>query len=118
MVRLTARIDVDDIGHTTAGGLHLAAMGRVWRTLAFGFAGLRPVSDALAIDPQIAPGWETLGVRTRFRGSRVHIRIHPRAVQASADPPINALTPAGEHVELTTAPQTFELGRAHSRSSR
>ena len=39
MLRLTARIDLDDIGHMTAGGLHLAAMGSVWRTLAFGFAG-------------------------------------------------------------------------------
>ena len=58
MLRLTARIDLDDIGHMTAGGLHLAAMGSVWRALAFGFAGLRPVGDALAIDPVLAPGWE------------------------------------------------------------
>ncbi len=32
MLRLTARIDLDDIGQVTAGGLHLAAMGSVWRT--------------------------------------------------------------------------------------
>ena len=57
-LRLTARIDLDDIGGTTARGLHLAAMGSVWRSLAFGFAGLRPVGDALAIDPVLPPGWE------------------------------------------------------------
>jgi trehalose/maltose hydrolase-like predicted phosphorylase len=34
MLRLTARIDLDDIGQASAGGLHLAAMGSVWRTLA------------------------------------------------------------------------------------
>jgi trehalose/maltose hydrolase-like predicted phosphorylase len=56
MLSLTARIDLDDIGHMTAGGLHLAAMGSVWRTLAFGFAGRRPAGDALAIDPVLAPG--------------------------------------------------------------
>ena len=42
LLRLTARIDLDDISQTTAGGLHVAAMGSVWRALAFGFAGLRP----------------------------------------------------------------------------
>ena len=29
MLRLASRIDLDDIGHTTAGGMHLAAMGSV-----------------------------------------------------------------------------------------
>ena len=33
LLRLTARIDLDDVGHMTAGGLHLAAMGSVWRAL-------------------------------------------------------------------------------------
>jgi trehalose/maltose hydrolase-like predicted phosphorylase len=107
MLRLTARIDLDDIGHTTAGGLHLAAMGSVWRTMVLGFAGLRPVGDALAIDPVLAPGWDTLEVRVRFRNSRVHVRVLSDAVQASAEPPIAALTPAGERVQLDRTPKTF-----------
>jgi trehalose/maltose hydrolase-like predicted phosphorylase len=107
MLRLTARIDLDDIGHTTAGGLHMAAMGSVWRTLALGFAGLRPAGDALAIDPGLAPGWDSLEVRVRFRASRVHVRVLPDAVQASAEPPIAALTPAGERIQLDRTPQTF-----------
>jgi trehalose/maltose hydrolase-like predicted phosphorylase len=73
MLRLTARIDLDDIGDMTAGGLRLAAMGSVWRTLALGFAGLRPVGDALAIDPVLAPGWGTLEPRIRVRDSRVRV---------------------------------------------
>ena len=52
-------------------------MGSVWRALAFGFAGLRPIGDALAIDPVLAPGWEALDLRVRFRRSRVHLRIEP-----------------------------------------
>ena len=118
MLRLTAHIDLDDIGHMTAGGLHLAAMGSVWRSLAFGFAGLRPVGDALAIDPVIAPGWETLELRLRFRGSRVLVRIHPGAVEAGADPPVSALDPDGERVELTRAAQTFEISPTRRRSDR
>ena len=107
MLRLTARIDLDDVGHMTAGGLHLAAMGSVWQTLAFGFAGLRPVGDALAIDPVLAPGWDTLELRVRFRDSRVRVRVLPGAVEASADPPVSALNPAGERVQLDRTPQTF-----------
>jgi trehalose/maltose hydrolase-like predicted phosphorylase len=118
MLRLTAHIDLDDIGHMTAGGLHLAAMGSVWRALAFGFAGLRPVGDALAIDPVIAPGWKTLELRLRYRGSRVLVRIDPGAVEVSADPPMNAFRPDGERVELTTSAQTFKIRSTRSRSDR
>jgi trehalose/maltose hydrolase-like predicted phosphorylase len=105
LLRLTARIDLDDIGETTAGGLHLAAMGTVWRALVFGFAGVRPVGDALAIAPVLAPSWEALELRLRFRGSRVHIRIDPTEVTASADPPVGALDGDGRRLELGRAPQ-------------
>ncbi len=116
MLRLIAHIDLDDIGHMTAGGLHLAGMGSVWRALAFGFAGLRPVGDALAMDPAIAPGWKTLEFRLRFRGSRVFLRIHPGAVEASADPIVNAFRPDGERVELTPRAQIFKMRPTRSRS--
>ena len=116
LLRLTARIDLDDVGHMTAGGLHLAAMGSVWRTLSFGFAGLRPAGDALAIDPVIAPGWDSLELRVRFRGSRVRLRIGPDGVAAYAEPPVSALTPAGDRVELTPAGQTFAPNPTRPRS--
>jgi trehalose/maltose hydrolase-like predicted phosphorylase len=115
MLGLTARIDLDDTGHMTAGGLHLAAMGSVWRTLALGFGGLRPAGDALAIDPVLAPGWDALELRVRFRNSRVSVRVHPDAVEASADPPVAALGPAGERVQLGRTPQTFELSPSSAR---
>jgi trehalose/maltose hydrolase-like predicted phosphorylase len=107
MLRLAARIDLDDIGHMAAGGLHLAAMGSVWRTLALGFAGLRPAGDALVVDPVLAPGWDTLELRVRFRDSRVRVRVQPGAVEASADPPVAALSPAGDRVQLGRTPQSF-----------
>jgi len=107
MLRLTARIDLDDIGQTTAGGLHLAAMGSAWRAFAFGFAGLRPHGEMLAIDPVLAPGWEALEIRTRFRGSRVRVRVQPDALWLSADPPLTALLHGEDRVELAGAPARF-----------
>jgi trehalose/maltose hydrolase-like predicted phosphorylase len=117
-LRLTARIDLDDIGHMTAGGLHLAAMGSVWRALACGFAGLRPVGDALAIDPVLPSGWESLELRVRFRDSRVRARIRPGSVELSAEPPVDALSPAGERIELTGSPRAFELPQLSRRRPR
>jgi trehalose/maltose hydrolase-like predicted phosphorylase len=38
-LRMAARIDLDDLTGSTAGGLHLATMGGLWQALAFGFAG-------------------------------------------------------------------------------
>jgi trehalose/maltose hydrolase-like predicted phosphorylase len=118
MLRLTARIDLDDIGHTTAGGLHLAAMGSVWRALAFGFAGLRPSDEALAIDPRFPPGWESLELRVRFRGSRVRVRIRQDAVEASAEPPLCVRRPGGDLVKLTRTPRAFELAPSSPGRSR
>ena len=101
MLRLTARIDLDDVGHTAVGGLHLAAMGSVWR--------------ALAIDPVLAPGWDTLELRLRFHNSRVHVR--PESVEASADPPVAALGPDEEHVQLDRAPKTLSLSASCPRTN-
>ena len=117
MLRLTARIDLDDIGDNTGGGLHLAAMGSVWRALAFGFAGLRPIGDALAIDPVLAPGWEALELRVRFRGSRVLLRIEPTEVRASADPPVSAIDGENRRIQLNRVPRTVQAASTR-RSSR
>jgi len=116
-LRLTARIDLDDIGHMTAGGLHLAAMGSVWRALVFGFAGLTPAGDALTLDPVLPSGWESFELRMQFRGSRVRVGVRPGALEASADPPLSALTPAGERIRLTRDAQTFELSPPSTRRS-
>ena len=45
-LELAARMDLDDLTRTTAGGLHLATMGGLWQALAFGFAGVRAAAGA------------------------------------------------------------------------
>ena len=63
---LTARIDLDDISGSTAGGVHIAAMGSVWQALVLGFAGARPRGDVLELDPRLPAGWELLECRVAF----------------------------------------------------
>jgi trehalose/maltose hydrolase-like predicted phosphorylase len=93
LLRLTAHIDLDDIGQMTAGGLHMAAMGSVWRTLAFGFAGLQASENALLVDPIAVPGLDAIALTVRFRGSRVRLRIAPERASISAEPALRVRIP-------------------------
>jgi trehalose/maltose hydrolase-like predicted phosphorylase len=83
-LRLAARLDLDDLTGSTAGGVHLATMGGVWQALAFGFAGVRPRGDRLAVDPRLPPAWEALELRLTFRGRPLRLRVEPDRVTLDA----------------------------------
>ncbi len=108
-LRLASRIDLDDLSESTAGGLHLAAMGSVWQALVFGFAGLRPRGVALTIDPRLPEGWRALELRLRFRGSRVSVRIEPGSTLVHADPPVLVVPRGGEAVLVSASGASFAI---------
>ncbi len=85
MLQQAARIDLDDTSRSTAGGVHVAAMGSVWQALALGFAGARPRGDVLQFDPRLAAGWEQLELRLRFRGAQLRVRVSEGAIEVSSD---------------------------------
>jgi trehalose/maltose hydrolase-like predicted phosphorylase len=75
LLRLTACLDLDDVGGSTAGGLHLAAAGTVWQALVYGFLGLWPERDgSLALAPRLPRAWQRLVVHVTFRGQPLEIR--------------------------------------------
>jgi len=84
---LAARMDVDDLTGTTAGGLHLATMGSVWQALVFGFAGARPKGDVLELDPVVPVAWGALQLRLRFRGSPLRVRASATSLEIRAEEP-------------------------------
>ena len=108
-LRLTSRIDLDDLSESTAGGLHLAAMGSVWQALVFGFAGLRPRGGALAVDPRLPGPWRALDLRVRFRGSRVRVRIEPGSTLVEADPPVLVVPRGGDAALVPAGGARFQL---------
>jgi trehalose/maltose hydrolase-like predicted phosphorylase len=75
LLRLVARLDLDDVTSTTAGGLHLATLGTLWQALTFGFAGLRLTPDGVALDPHLPPEWNLFQLPLEVRGSRLTITI-------------------------------------------
>jgi trehalose/maltose hydrolase-like predicted phosphorylase len=81
-LRIAARIDLDDLTTSTAGGLHLATIGGLWQALAFGFAGVRPRGDGLHVDPRLPTEWNALELRLRFRGVPLCLRLGRDGVSA------------------------------------
>jgi trehalose/maltose hydrolase-like predicted phosphorylase len=74
-LRIAARMDLDDLSGSAAGGLHLATMGGLWQALVFGFGGIRPGADALLVDPRLPKEWNALEFSLRFRGRPLRLRI-------------------------------------------
>jgi trehalose/maltose hydrolase-like predicted phosphorylase len=88
LFRFAARLDLDDITGTTAGGLHLATFGGVWQALAHGFLGLDPTGDALGVDPCLPTSWQALELRLRFRGQPIAVRADHDQVHVTCQAPL------------------------------
>ncbi len=96
--RIAARLDLDDLTGSSAGGLHLATMGGVWQALAFGFAGIRPRDDRLELDPRLPPEWGALELALRLHGRPLRLRIDREGVTAVAEG--WEVAEAGDHWEV------------------
>ncbi len=71
----SAAIDLADTHVAIGGGIHIAALGGVWLTAIFGFAGLSLQADGLAFDPRLPSTWQSLSFRVRWRGRRLAVTI-------------------------------------------
>jgi trehalose/maltose hydrolase-like predicted phosphorylase len=106
LLGLTARIDLDDVTQTTAGGLHLAAMATVWQALAFGFLGIQPRSEALALDPNVPVEWGSIEVRFRYHRRRIAVRAESHALSVESDEPVT-ITVGGRSYRSDTIGLSF-----------
>jgi trehalose/maltose hydrolase-like predicted phosphorylase len=114
LLRVTCGIDLDDITQTTAGGVHLAAMGSAWQAVAFGFAGLRPCADTLLVSPRVPHAWGSLTVRVRFRGTRLRIVATADSVLIHADRRVRVRVDDGEPVVVGRGETSFSLTEGSS----
>ncbi len=123
LFRMAARLDLDDITGTTAGGLHLATMGGVWQALAFGFLGLRSERSSagrgtLAIDPNLPGTWTALGLTFRLYGQRIGVRAHHDQVEVTCEAPL--LVRVADHHTTDCQPPgaTFRMAPGDGRKRR
>jgi trehalose/maltose hydrolase-like predicted phosphorylase len=120
LFRLAARLDLDDITGTTAGGLHLATMGSLWQALAYGFLGLRPAAEGLCVDPCLPAQWQELEMRLRFRGVPIVVAADHHRVSIRCTQPVPVRVGGqGPHVcEPPGATYPFERGSHEHRAGR
>jgi hypothetical protein len=101
LLRLVSRLDLDDVTGTTAGGLHLAAMGSLWQALAFGVAGLQLTADGVALDPHVPSSWTTFVLPVQVRGKAVRITVERDRLQVDTAAPMTLSLPAGVRVQAS-----------------
>jgi trehalose/maltose hydrolase-like predicted phosphorylase len=73
--RRTARIDLDDLHGNTRDGLHMAALGASWMSLAMGFAGLKLAAGTPTFRPVLPAQLTSYSFRMTVRGSALEVAI-------------------------------------------
>jgi trehalose/maltose hydrolase-like predicted phosphorylase len=116
MFRLGARLDLDDLTGTTAGGLHLASMGGTWQALAYGFLGLRAEAGVLEIDPCLPEAWDGLGLRFRFLGNPIRVHADHESVTVDCAAPVTVRIAGSRAQRLGTPGRVFRIEK-HGRSA-
>ncbi|MFP3883001.1 MAG: glycosyl hydrolase family 65 protein [Actinomycetota bacterium] len=86
--RLAARLDLEDLTGTTAGGIHLATMGGLWQALAFGFLGLRVTPATVEVDPRLPEEWNGIEMSLLALESPLRIRASHQLVEIESGHPL------------------------------
>ena len=69
------RVDLDDLHHNSADGVHVASAGGVWMMLVQGFAGMRDAGRKLSFDPRLPRHWNSLSFSLAWRGARLGVTL-------------------------------------------
>ncbi|UFS59628.1 glycoside hydrolase family 65 protein [Subtercola endophyticus] len=68
-------VDLGDLHHNSADGVHVASTGGVWSALVFGFGGMRDYLGTFTFDPRLPEEWETLEFNVTILGARLHVTV-------------------------------------------
>ncbi|MFT4051304.1 MAG: glycosyl hydrolase family 65 protein [Microbacterium sp.] len=83
-------VDLGDLHHNAADGVHVASAGGVWTALVSGFGGMRDHYGELSFDPRLPADWPSLSFPLRWHGTPLKITITARqlTVVAGAGDPV------------------------------
>ncbi|MCI2240277.1 glycoside hydrolase family 65 protein [Paenibacillus sp. TRM 82003] len=100
-----ASVDLRDLHHNTADGLHIASLAGTWMALVQGFGGLRDTGGELTLDPALPHGISQLRFSVRWHGRtlRVTVRDHEATYEVHDGPDASVrLRHAGQEVVVST----------------
>lgn len=113
LLRLSLRIDLDDLGGTTAAGVHVGACGGAWQAVVRGFLGAAVRAGCLELDPALPSAWGSLDVRFRCLGRDVRVQASREAVAVDATGPLTVRRPADSPARWSTSTRvTYVSGGA------
>lgn len=82
-------VDLGDLHHNAADGVHVASAGGVWTALVSGFGGMRDHGGELSFDPRLPVDWPSLSYPLQWQGAaldvtvkRDELRVHVRSGDA------------------------------------
>jgi alpha,alpha-trehalose phosphorylase len=78
--RAALYVDLADLHHNAADGVHVASTGGVWAGLAYGFGGFRDHGGRFTFDPRLPDGWESLTFRLTLKDSRIRVSVEHDAI--------------------------------------
>ena len=104
-------VDLADLHHNAADGVHVASTGGVWSTLVYGFGGFRDHGGRFSLDPRLPEAWASLTFRLTLHGSRVRVTLRTDELDLAIEEGDEVtLDVRGESVTVTAdAPATIQL---------
>lgn len=83
-------VDLADLHHNAADGVHVASAGGVWTALVSGFGGMRDHFGELSFDPRLPADWPELAFTLHWHGTRLDITVtrDELRVEASGGDPV------------------------------
>jgi trehalose/maltose hydrolase-like predicted phosphorylase len=88
LLRLSLRIDLEDLGGTTSAGVHIGACGGAWQAVVHGFLGARVSNGVLHLDPVLPTAWSSLEARFRCMEREVRVRVDGDRLTVDASAPL------------------------------
>ncbi len=95
-------VDLGDLHHNAADGVHVASAGGVWTALVAGFGGMRDHWGELSFDPRLPADWPSLSFPLHWRGTALQVTITKDALTVEAG--------EGDAVAFSVRGEAFEVG--------
>ncbi|MCU0261237.1 MAG: glycoside hydrolase family 65 protein [Ilumatobacteraceae bacterium] len=76
-------LDLCDLHHNTADGVHVASAGGVWAAVVHGFAGLVDDGESWSFDPRLPSAWGRCTFRLRRHGTVVEVSLDPAGAEVT-----------------------------------
>jgi len=96
-------VDLGNLHHNTADGVHIASAGGVWNALVHGFGGMRHDAGEISFDPRLPADWPELVFPLTVRGSRFRVRLVREEISFTLE--------TGEEIEVTVRGERVTVSR-------